>query len=130
MGTKSFGSILLEDWIEKLLFAAAILPGIPLLFLGNAQPWGKYVFVQYAYSVGVALWTTRHGRKTKNITPVRSMALNVLAIHIGFMLLILAGQYLWLYLFRSLPDFLTADSGQRHSASLYVLIGLILLVSL
>jgi hypothetical protein len=44
--------------------------------------------------------------------------------------LIFAGQYLWLYLFPSLPDFLTADSGQRYSASLYVLIGLILLVSL
>jgi hypothetical protein len=55
--------------------------------------------------------------------------LNVLAIHIGFMLLIFAGQYLWLYLFPSLPDFLTADSGQRYSASLYVLIGLILLIS-
>jgi hypothetical protein len=57
MGTKSFGSILIEDWIEKLLFAAAILPGIPLLFLGNAQPWGKYVL----YCTPPA-WALRYGR--------------------------------------------------------------------
>lgn len=125
MRTNSFGASLLKSWVNKLLFLAAIAPCMPLLFLENARPWGKYVFLQYAYTVAIALSLTLNGRKAKIATPARSMILSSFLVHMGFMLVVLVGQYLWLALFPYLPDFLAAKSGR---GSLYVLIGLLALM--
>jgi len=116
----------IDSRLEKLLFVVAILPGFPLL-IEQAEPWGKYVFIQYAYSVSVALWITFHARRTKNAFPASTRLLHALGVHLGFMALVFAGQYLWSYLISYVPDFLTSESS-RHGMSLYTLVGLMLLL--